>query len=70
MIHSKVESLVKENKRSSTFGPGSVLRLLRHRRLQVALWVTFAATTLIASLDVVLPIFVRDTFVGVPKGRD
>ena len=62
MVHSKVEGPVKGNNRSSTSGPVSVLRLLRHRRLQVALWATFAATTLIASLDAVLPIFVRDTF--------
>jgi MFS family permease len=68
MVYYKVESLVKENKRSSTFGPASVLRLLRHRRLQVALWATFAATTLIASLDAVLPIFIRDTFSWGPQG--
>jgi MFS family permease len=68
MVYSKVECLVKENKRSSTFGPGSVLRLLQRRRLQVALWATFAATTLTASLDAVLPIFVRDTFSWGPQG--
>ena len=39
-----------------------LLRLLRNRRLQVALWATFAQTTMMASLDAVLPLFVRDTF--------
>ncbi|KAJ9607028.1 hypothetical protein H2200_008100 [Cladophialophora chaetospira] len=68
MIHSKIESLLKENNGSSTFGPISVLRMLQHRRLQAALWAAFTATTLIASLDAVLPIFVRDTFSWGPQG--
>ena len=39
-----------------------ILHLLQNRRLQVALWATFAQTTMMASLDAVLPLFVRDTF--------
>ncbi|OQV09670.1 hypothetical protein CLAIMM_13764 [Cladophialophora immunda] len=58
----KIEGGIREERRSATFGSGSTISLLRDRRLQAALWVRFAATTLIASLDAVLPIFVRDTF--------
>lgn len=62
MVYSKVKSLVQEKRRSTSLGPSSTLQLLRSRRLQVALGATFVATTLIACLDAVLPIFVQETF--------
>jgi MFS family permease len=65
-VDSDIEPLWLENDRQAvrpaTVGSGSTIWLLRDRRLQAALWASFAATTLIASLDAVLPIFVRDTF--------
>ncbi|OAP53874.1 hypothetical protein AYL99_11896 [Fonsecaea erecta] len=44
-----------------------LMRLLRRPRLVVALWATFAQTTITTSLDAVLPLFVKDKFTWGPQ---